>query len=139
MTRWSKGCSSSSIWGGASRNFQSVCYKNVEVYDPQTDSWTRKSDIPTGRTALATCVVEGRIYAVGGFSATAIYSANEMYDPTTDTWTVRTAMQQKRLMPFAGSIGNRMYVIGGSYPDSNMQPVILSITEQYDTGSAQCC
>jgi hypothetical protein len=28
--------------------------------------WTRKTSMPTARTGLAACVVEGKIYAIGG-------------------------------------------------------------------------
>jgi N-acetylneuraminic acid mutarotase len=38
----------------------------VEVYDPVTDKWTDKADLPTARGGLSTSVVNGKIYAVGG-------------------------------------------------------------------------
>jgi hypothetical protein len=28
--------------------------------------WTKKADMPTGRGELSTCVVDGKIYAIGG-------------------------------------------------------------------------
>jgi hypothetical protein len=31
-----------------------------------TDTWTKKADMPTPRTSLSTNVVNGRIYAIGG-------------------------------------------------------------------------
>ena len=38
----------------------------IAVYDPMTDTWTRKPDMPTGRGDLSTGVVNGKIYAIGG-------------------------------------------------------------------------
>ena len=38
----------------------------VEVYDPSTDTWTRKADMPTARGFFGTAVVDGKIYAIGG-------------------------------------------------------------------------
>jgi len=40
----------------------------VEEYDPLTDSWTTRTDKPTARNFLATCTVQGKIYAIGGNS-----------------------------------------------------------------------
>lgn len=40
----------------------------VEVYDPTTDTWTMKADMPTARACISTCVVNGKIYVFGGYS-----------------------------------------------------------------------
>ena len=57
--------------------------------------WTQKeADMPTGRWELSTCVVDGKIYAIGG--AGPVYQALgtvEVYDPATDSWdTTKTRM-----------------------------------------------
>jgi len=39
----------------------------VEEYDPATDTWTRKADMPTARSGLTTCAVNGKMYAIGGW------------------------------------------------------------------------
>jgi hypothetical protein len=47
--------------------------------------WTTKADMPTGRWELSTCVVDGKIYAIGGAGPS--YQALrtlEVYDPVTD-------------------------------------------------------
>jgi N-acetylneuraminic acid mutarotase len=38
----------------------------LEVYDPATDIWKRKPDMPTERFGLRTSVVGGKIYVIGG-------------------------------------------------------------------------
>jgi len=38
----------------------------VEVYDPSTNAWTELTPMPTPRWSLATAVVKGKIYAIGG-------------------------------------------------------------------------
>jgi len=71
----------------------------VEAYDPTTDTWTRKADMPTARTLSAIAVVDGIIYIIGGsFDEdylsevnVEVISAVEAYDPGTDTWTKYTA------------------------------------------------
>jgi N-acetylneuraminic acid mutarotase len=39
----------------------------VEAYDPSTNSWQTKANMPTARAWLASGVVNGIFYAVGGF------------------------------------------------------------------------
>jgi hypothetical protein len=55
----------------------------VEEYDPATDTWTRKADMPTARDSLSTSVVNGKIYAIGGaMSGDGVsLSIIEEYDP----------------------------------------------------------
>ena len=38
----------------------------VYVYDPLTDNWTQKADMPTARRNLSVSVLNGKIYAIGG-------------------------------------------------------------------------
>jgi N-acetylneuraminic acid mutarotase len=49
--------------GGAGATYSNV----VEEYDPVADTWTRKADMPTSRMGLSTSVVNGVIYAIGGY------------------------------------------------------------------------
>jgi hypothetical protein len=38
------------------------------VYDPTTDQWLKKADMPTPRWYFSTSAVNGKIYALGGRS-----------------------------------------------------------------------
>ena len=64
---------------------------SVEAYDPGTDTWTEKADMPTPRVHLSVCAVKGKIYAFGGaptfisilevrFGPVATLSTMEVYD-----------------------------------------------------------
>ena len=46
------------------------------------DSWAEKADMPTGRNSLSTSVVNGRIYAIGGWDGMIPFSPSpvEEYD-----------------------------------------------------------
>ena len=60
----------------------------VEMYDPDTDTWTPRADMPTPRNTSA-CVVDGKIYVIGGTSdkvKSFRLDTVEVYDPDTDTW-----------------------------------------------------
>jgi N-acetylneuraminic acid mutarotase len=51
------------VIGGASGE---TAFSTVEAYDPATDTWTEKTSMPRPRATLATSVVGGKIYALGG-------------------------------------------------------------------------
>jgi N-acetylneuraminic acid mutarotase len=60
----------------------------MEMYDPTTDKWTTKADIPTPRQQFCGNVIDGYIYAIGGakqflsfeFPSTNVISTVEAYD-----------------------------------------------------------
>jgi N-acetylneuraminic acid mutarotase len=53
--------------------------------------------MPTARGGLGAAVVDGKIYAIGGFdSILTIVSNNEMYDPTNNSWTTLMSMHTAR-------------------------------------------
>ena len=52
------------------------------------DTWIYRADMPTARTWAGGCVIDGKIYVIGGgTSASSVTSAVEVYDPIVDTWT----------------------------------------------------
>jgi steroid delta-isomerase-like uncharacterized protein len=102
----------------------------VEVFDPATNTWTQKADMPTGRFGLGTCVLDGKIYAVGGWRGSGVLTLNEMYDSATDVWESKSGLQQKRFTHFLGSVGTKIYAIGGAYPQGS-QAILLSSVEEY--------
>ncbi|MHC4707177.1 MAG: Kelch repeat-containing protein [Planctomycetota bacterium] len=102
----------------------------VEAYDPATDTWTTKAPMPTARGFLATGVVNGKIYAIGGatYAGGGTLSTVEEYDPATDTWTTKAPMPMARTTFLAASTVNGIiYVIGGARGGST-----LSTVEAYD-------
>lgn len=65
-----------------------VMVSNVnEVYDPTTDTWTTKTNMPTPRAGVTAQTVDGKIYVFGGNS-----TITEVYDPASDSWTTKASM-----------------------------------------------
>ena len=102
----------------------------VEEYNPATNTWTKKADMPTGRTYISTCAVHGKIYAIGGFTTRDNdLSPVEEYDPVTDTWTRKADMSTTRSGLATSAVNGKIYAIGGRVGGSR---TVLSTVEEYD-------
>ena len=84
----------------------------LEAYDPATNTWTTKTPMPTARAAVATGVIAGRLYVVGGHQALPLNTL-EVYDPATNTWTTRASMPTARAYMGSAVINGKLYVVGG--------------------------
>lgn len=89
----------------------------VEEYDPITDTWTKKADLPMQRCAFCVNVVNGKLYIIGGltdFGVDDVATIKE-YDPITDTWIKKANMPTARCSMSSTVIGDRIYLVGGNY------------------------
>ena len=103
----------------------------VEEYNPETDTWTKKADMPTTpRYSHSSSVVNGKIYVIGGtYDIKRIkLSIVEEYDPVTDTWTRKTDMPTSRIWHCTSVSGGRIYAFGG-----HLQLLGITTVEEYNT------
>jgi len=120
----------------------------VFEYDPTTDSWTKKKDMPQPAHHNAVVGYDGKIYLFGGGiqrqpggpTGFPIDNAWE-YDPAADTWRALAPMPMRRLAAAAVESGGRIYVMGGvgAYPGLENEPLspqeparVLDINQMYD-------
>ena len=70
----------------------------MEEYNPGSNKWTDKSLMPKARWGLATHVIDGKLYAIGGYRAAwvAIYTIVQVYDPVANKWTTKADMPTPR-------------------------------------------
>jgi N-acetylneuraminic acid mutarotase len=85
----------------------------LESYDPERGEWRWLEDMPTARSDLGVAVIDGKLYAVGGFDSRSYSSALEVYDPGTDEWTRLPDMPTARSNLGVATIGGRLYAVGG--------------------------
>jgi N-acetylneuraminic acid mutarotase len=114
---------------------RSVYLSTVEEYDPVTDKWTKRTDMPTARIFLTTIAVSGKIYAIGGGASWdgPFLSIVEEYDPVTDTWTKKADMPTPRAALSTGVVDGKVYVIGGSHQKNAANDFTgLPTVEEYD-------
>jgi len=98
----------------------SLILSSVTLAEP--DTWTKKADMPSARSYLSTSVVNGKIYAIGGWDGIRFFSPVEEYDPVADKWTKKHDMPIGRWGLSTSVVNGKIYVIGG---ESN-------VVEEYD-------
>jgi N-acetylneuraminic acid mutarotase len=95
-----------------------------------------KPPMPAAREHLASAVVDGMLYVIGGRVGGWQHNldANEVYDPITDSWTTLQAMPSKRGGLAATSSANgSIYVFGGEGADGT-----FNNNEKYDVNANNC-
>jgi N-acetylneuraminic acid mutarotase len=133
------------------------------MYDPNTDTWTRKHDMPSVQGPYhdpfyvgaqgVTGVISGKLYVVtqcywedqpkpyfgeSGCYGTGVGPAFFRYDPVTDHWdTLPSPFGSYVAGPFAGGvIGGKLYVMGGSPWGEGHMAAYDPATKQWTTKNA---
>lgn len=94
----------------------SILKKDLWEYDPATDKWTRKADLPGIPRDGVTCfVVGGKAYIGGGSDNQYVYADFYSYDPTADAWTQLADLPTgPAIFQSSFTIGAHGYITGGS-------------------------
>lgn len=114
------------------------------------NSWVSKAPMQQARSVLGVAVVKGKIYAIGGTTASgfepcipgsAVYGdinidsfvgTNEEYDPATDVWTFKTPMPTPRIGFATAVYQNKIYCIGGRSEVGDAGGGYTGVNEVYD-------
>ncbi|HEU0188763.1 MAG TPA: fibronectin type III domain-containing protein, partial [Gallionella sp.] len=136
------------IYYGTCKN---LYYGTVEAYDPVANTWTTKTSM-TPRWGSAVSVVNGLIYAIGGWGGWPELSVVEVYNPATNLWSTTvpvtaattvagTAGAALTPMPTARDdfgfavVNGIIYAIGGdinAFNDAASTPCCTTVVEAYD-------
>ena len=105
---------------------------SLEIFDPETKTWTSGPAMPTARLHAGAAVIGDRLYVVGGMPAVRggippRYSTLEIYDPIENTWTTGPPMPSARDGRATAVIENRLCVVGGFRDNRH-----LNVFETYD-------
>uniref|UniRef100_A0A8C3JE08 Kelch like family member 18 n=1 Tax=Calidris pygmaea TaxID=425635 RepID=A0A8C3JE08_9CHAR len=82
----------------------------VEVFDPIANRWEKCQPMTTARSRVGVAVVNGLLYAIGGYDGQLRLSTVEVYNPE---WTVVTPMSSNRSAAGVTVFEGRIYVSGG--------------------------
>jgi N-acetylneuraminic acid mutarotase len=79
-------------------------------------AWATESSIGfTHRASTAACVIDGRIYVLGGYDTTAYLNTMEVFDPALNSWSrpVTSGRFTPRRGLCVGVVNDKIYAIGG--------------------------
>jgi len=121
---------------GVDANQKALTY----AYNPEIDSWSQKTSMPTARVRFTVAQYQDKVYAIGGITGydsnsgvSLITGANEMYDPATDTWTTKESMPTPRTSMQANTVNGKIYVVSGLVDNlAPNGPALTNVTEVYD-------
>ncbi|MCK5368022.1 MAG: hypothetical protein KAQ62_05695 [Cyclobacteriaceae bacterium] len=87
----------------------------IESYDPLKNKWNVLTPMPTARQHSNCCVVNDRIYVMGGITSwTNKTDKNEMYDPKTDLWQTLSPLPTPCENPIVASVNKDIYALCGN-------------------------
>jgi N-acetylneuraminic acid mutarotase len=86
----------------------------VQIYDPNTNTWSLGADMPYAASSVGSCVIDGEIYVAGG-QVPGVGSVGETakYNPESDSWTSLATMPHGHNHAASGTDGERFWVFGG--------------------------
>jgi N-acetylneuraminic acid mutarotase len=109
-----------------------------EVYDPKTDTWEKRSPLPTARNHAAAGMVNDKIYIIAGRIGAGFITRGssvnivEEYDPITDQWgALKAAIPTARSAVAYATYGGKIYVAGGEDQDSRQLSAFRAV-EAFD-------
>lgn len=97
--------------GGLTKNGDSM--STVEVYDPHTKRWRIAESMTMLRSRVGVAVLDGKLYAIGGYNGKERLNTLEVYDSRMKRWTKVTSMCYRRSAVGATSLNGYLYVCGG--------------------------
>jgi N-acetylneuraminic acid mutarotase len=94
-------------------------FSKVEVYDPETNTWTTRADMPTPRSHMTVSAFGGKIYAIGGGARIVAGRSGEwlpvleVYDTAKNRWARAADLPTPRFALSSTVVNGRIYVMGG--------------------------
>nr|WP_315022005.1 kelch repeat-containing protein [uncultured Aminipila sp.] len=116
--------------------FMTLCLvlgmSSISVWADETSEWKEEKPLTLARYCAYSCVVNDKIYELGGVDNNKSVLSVEIYEPKADTWTTGKSMPRDRKY-FTGSVvGSKIYVIGGL--NSNTVDIYDTLTDTWTTG-----
>lgn len=113
---------------GAALLVAALCMLATNTSFAQGSAWSSKAGMSEPRGGLASSVVDGKIYVIGGLDAEFnLVATTEAYDPITDTWTPKDNLPIARAGHCAVAVNGKIYAIGGFNRTATLKSV-----EEYD-------
>ncbi|EEB14853.1 conserved hypothetical protein [Pediculus humanus corporis] len=101
--------------------------RSVECFDFKEEKWYQVTEMPVRRCRAGLSVIDGKVYAIGGFNGSLRVRTVDVYDPILDTWLSSSSMETRRSTLGVAVLNNCIYAVGGFDGSSG-----LNTAEMYD-------
>ena len=105
----------------------------AERYDPVTNTWETLAPMLAPRNGVATAVLDGKLYAIGG----QYLSSVEIYDPTTGVWSAGLSLPSEVKYGTAITVSGQIYLVGGQNAGNNELNQVLSFDSSTNQWTAK--
>lgn len=100
------------VWGGRDQSGAEI--STLEIYDPETNSWTSGSNAPVATQGMGDFGLGDRIYTVGG-EGPGFTSAAYGYDPSTNAWQAKSGFPTSIWEPMEAVCDGKGYILSGRH------------------------
>jgi non-specific serine/threonine protein kinase len=113
--------------GGRSLDDLSKNLGTFELYEPSTGKWKKGPSMPTPRSGLGVDILNGRLFAAGGETATGALGTVEAFDVDTGSaWIPMPPLRTPRHNLAVQAVGPSLYAIDGGAVPGVGQPTKLN-------------
>jgi N-acetylneuraminic acid mutarotase len=81
----------------------------LQRYDPETNEWATLAPMSKARRSLASTVLNGKIYAIGGYGTSSV----EIYDPKSNSWSPGPSLPTSLDSATAITVNGKILLVGG--------------------------
>ena len=106
-------------------------FTRIEEYNPRTDRWRKRPDMPMFKFAYSTVAVDKKIYLIGGYSRDNGFkdlASIDVYEPSLNRWGTVPPLPMPKVAP-AVVVNGVIYMLGGFVRGQFSHAV-----EAFDTG-----
>jgi N-acetylneuraminic acid mutarotase len=95
-------------------------------YDPATDTWSLRADMPRVTSGGSTVAIDGKLYVYVAYgpdhsTGAALYR----YDPSTNQWATRAVPPAVRTGAAATVLGGKMWILGGRHGKGSPENAVM--------------
>jgi len=113
--QWPGGCTDGQkIWSVGGLVSGSAVTNVVQVYDPESNTWSQPTTLPVAVCRPSCAIINGKLYVIGGYNASLTSQPyTQIYNIAGNAWSSGTPPPSARGGCGGGVINGKMYIVGG--------------------------